>query len=51
MASADPESEIREDFVPLRGWQTVPLKDLLEVVEPLAHIVPEIREFALDSLE
>jgi hypothetical protein len=55
MASADlvdPESEIREDFVPLRGWQAVPLKDLLQVVEPLVgHIVPEIREFALDSLE
>lgn len=51
MASEDPESEVRDDFVPLRGWQTVPLKGLLEVVEPLQGAVPEIREFALDALE
>ena len=50
MASGD-QSEVRDDFVPLRGWQDVPLKGLLEVVESLQDAVPEIQKCALDSLE
>ena len=50
-SSSPPEAEVRDHFVPMRGWRSVADCDLLAAVEPLAHVVPEVRDFALDALE
>ena len=52
-SSSSPEGEVRDHFVPMRGWRSVADCDLLAAVEPLAQddVVPEVREFALDALE
>ena len=35
-SSSSPEGEVRDHFVPMRGWRSVADCDLLAAVEPLA---------------